>query len=165
MPAPRRFTRIAKWTGTILSLLILATWLITVPAFTKKQLEIFYTAPAFDLVLVDGTIQFRRSYAPWNGGKAFYVTWSECIGYTLEDRVPFGLGLPKSRRFARLSTGLTLPLWIPLALAAIPTLALWRRDRRPGPGHCPTCHYNLTGNTSGVCPECGTAIPNRTEAA
>jgi hypothetical protein len=23
---------------------------------------------------------------------------------------------------------------------------------------CPTCSYNLTGNVSGVCPECGTAI-------
>jgi hypothetical protein len=24
--------------------------------------------------------------------------------------------------------------------------------------HCPTCRYDLTGNTSGVCPECGAAI-------
>ena len=24
-------------------------------------------------------------------------------------------------------------------------------------GHCRKCHYNLTGNTSGICPECGTA--------
>lgn len=26
------------------------------------------------------------------------------------------------------------------------------------PGYCARCRYNLTGNTSGVCPECGTAI-------
>ncbi|HVP13635.1 MAG TPA: hypothetical protein VMV94_20845 [Phycisphaerae bacterium] len=26
-------------------------------------------------------------------------------------------------------------------------------------GFCKTCGYNLTGNTSGRCPECGTAIP------
>jgi predicted RNA-binding Zn-ribbon protein involved in translation (DUF1610 family) len=25
-------------------------------------------------------------------------------------------------------------------------------------GHCPSCNYNLTGNTSGICPECGTTI-------
>lgn len=25
----------------------------------------------------------------------------------------------------------------------------------PAPGHCPHCGYDLTGNTSGVCPECG----------
>jgi hypothetical protein len=28
------------------------------------------------------------------------------------------------------------------------------RSRFP-PGHCQTCGYNLTGNTSGRCPECG----------
>jgi hypothetical protein len=26
------------------------------------------------------------------------------------------------------------------------------------PGHCHTCDYDLTGNVSGVCPECGTVI-------
>jgi hypothetical protein len=25
-----------------------------------------------------------------------------------------------------------------------------------GAGHCPRCNYDLTGNVSGVCPECGT---------
>ncbi len=29
----------------------------------------------------------------------------------------------------------------------------------PRPGRCRNCGYNLTGNTSGVCPECGTALP------
>ena len=33
------------------------------------------------------------------------------------------------------------------------------RDRtRIPPQSCRQCGYNLTGNTSGVCPECGTAI-------
>jgi hypothetical protein len=32
------------------------------------------------------------------------------------------------------------------------------RKRKPGPGYCPTCGYNLTGNVSGVCPECGTEV-------
>lgn len=26
------------------------------------------------------------------------------------------------------------------------------------PGHCQNCGYDLTGNVSGVCPECGTAV-------
>jgi hypothetical protein len=29
------------------------------------------------------------------------------------------------------------------------------RRPTPRPGHCQTCSYDLTGNTSGVCPECG----------
>ena len=33
-----------------------------------------------------------------------------------------------------------------------------RRRRPPPPGHCRKCRYDLTGNTSGVCPECGTAV-------
>ncbi|MBI5864182.1 MAG: hypothetical protein HZB38_06720 [Planctomycetes bacterium] len=52
----------------------------------------------------------------------------------------------------------TIPL-IPLfVLLTGTTAALWRlawRCRVPLPGHCPRCGYNLTGNTSGVCPECG----------
>ncbi len=49
-----------------------------------------------------------------------------------------------------------IPLWIPFLIVAIPTLLLWRRDRRPPANHCQSCGYNLTGNVSGVCPECGT---------
>jgi len=56
--------------------------------------------------------------------------------------------------------GLNMPAWLPLLLTAIPTAWLWHRDRRlisSSPGHllCLRCGYDLTGNTSGVCPECG----------
>ncbi len=47
-----------------------------------------------------------------------------------------------------------VPIWFPFLLAAIPTVILWRRDRKLPPNHCP-CGYNLTGNVSGRCPECG----------
>ncbi len=54
---------------------------------------------------------------------------------------------------------LRVPLWIPLLLIGIPSAILWWLDRRrPRPGHCRTCDYDLTGNVSGRCPECGTAI-------
>ena len=49
-----------------------------------------------------------------------------------------------------------IPLWIPALLAGVPTFIFWRRSRRIPPGHCRACRYDLTGNTSGVCPECGT---------
>jgi hypothetical protein len=38
-------------------------------------------------------------------------------------------------------------------------LVRWRRRRRyRAAGECRQCGYNLTGNLSGFCPECGTAI-------
>jgi hypothetical protein len=52
-----------------------------------------------------------------------------------------------------------LPLWIPLALVALPTFVLWWLERRPYPaGRCQQCRYDLTGNMTGVCPECGVAV-------
>ena len=50
----------------------------------------------------------------------------------------------------------TCPLYAPFAAVAIATLALWWFGRPPRirPGHCP-CGYDLRGNVSGVCPECG----------
>ena len=35
------------------------------------------------------------------------------------------------------------------------------QPRRVPQGRCRQCDYDLTGNTSGVCPECGTAVPGR----
>ena len=57
---------------------------------------------------------------------------------------------------------LYLPLWTPIIMfAAYPSIAFirgplrrWRRGRR---GLCLKCGYNLEGNVSGVCSECGRA--------
>ncbi len=57
-----------------------------------------------------------------------------------------------------------LPLWAPLLVfATYPTIAFirgplrrWRARRKPN--HCTSCGYNLTGNVSGVCSECGEKV-------
>ncbi len=52
-----------------------------------------------------------------------------------------------------------VPIWMPLVAIGAATAYLWWTDRRPiPPGHCQKCGYNLTGNVSGRCPECGTAV-------
>lgn len=49
------------------------------------------------------------------------------------------------------------PLWVPLLAVAVPTgFAWWPRSRFPH-GHCQYCGYDLAGNTTGVCSECGKA--------
>lgn len=59
-------------------------------------------------------------------------------------------------------------LWLIAGIALLlpmSRLALWfvRRERshlRKRAGRCICCSYDLTGNVSGVCPECGTKISN-----
>ena len=41
----------------------------------------------------------------------------------------------------------------------------WHNWWGPPPGHCPHCGYNLTGNESGVCPECSTPVPTQETTA
>ena len=48
-----------------------------------------------------------------------------------------------------------VPLWIPLTVVGTATLIGRRATRRPPPRYCLNCSYNLTGNVSGTCPECG----------
>ncbi len=51
-----------------------------------------------------------------------------------------------------------VPLGALLWLLLVPTLALALRARHLDPKRCKRCEYDLTGNVSGVCPECGTAV-------
>ena len=60
------------------------------------------------------------------------------------------------------SKGVALPYWMIILFMAIAP-AFWvraeiSRRRRLRSGLCQSCGYDLTGNTSGVCPECGAAI-------
>lgn len=57
----------------------------------------------------------------------------------------------------------TIPYFVALMIPAL--AAYWvagRGMRSPAPGFCEKCDYNLTGNVSGKCPECGTPVnPDR----
>ena len=55
---------------------------------------------------------------------------------------------------------LRVPFWLVMLTAGTAGTWLWWRDRgHPRPGHC-RCGYDLTGNVSGRCPECGVVADN-----
>jgi hypothetical protein len=59
--------------------------------------------------------------------------------------------------FAVITSGVLPASW------AIGKLRKNERNRRARTGLCVACGYNLDGNISGVCPECGTAVVGKLE--
>jgi hypothetical protein len=63
----------------------------------------------------------------------------------------------------------TFPMWLLMvpAVLLVPVMSLLsmlRRAIRTRAGRCQSCGYDLTGNTSGVCPECGAQVTARPAA-
>lgn len=55
--------------------------------------------------------------------------------------------------FSLVGDALPLAQWGMVTFVFAHMARLWRRPTEPG--RCPACQYNLTGNTTGRCPECG----------
>ena len=74
-------------------------------------------------------------------------------------RERFGLVFPSARPvFGGSAEIWVMPVWIALLALLVPTTIAWIKCRRYPPGRCQSCGYDLTGNVSGTCPECGTAV-------
>lgn len=52
---------------------------------------------------------------------------------------------------------LYVPLWM-IAAVGVALMIYFRPKRGRTLGHCSRCDYDLTGNESAVCPECGTPV-------
>ena len=104
---------------------------------------IFFAHQWEPVLRVESHVRPRPSWHRWNegrSGRGFLDTWRA--------RLMFSDGRPY----------LEIPLYALFLAVAIPTLLVWRFWPKPvKPGHC-RCGYDLTGNTSGVCPECGVEV-------
>jgi hypothetical protein len=86
------------------------------------------------------------------------------IAFDVHSVAGFRTGTVMPGRLPYLLTRLVLiPLWPACGITALlPMMRLvgatrkWRRMRSKG--RCRSCSYDLTGNVSGVCPECGTSV-------
>lgn len=56
------------------------------------------------------------------------------------------------------TTGAAIIGVVPVFVAALFNRRLSRQDRRERDGACIHCGYCLTGNTTGICPECGVRV-------
>ncbi len=97
-----------------------------------------------------------RRVAKW-AGLGVCVVIAVCSTVFLQ--VSFVREFGTSRRLGLLAlfAGIVLPVLVAIKVIYI----LWIRERLSRKGNCPHCGYNLTGNESGVCPECATAVPKQ----
>jgi hypothetical protein len=150
-----RIGRVLKWAGLVVSLLIVAIWAASIPWGLWGE---WYNGGRYPIVALVG-IQAGRLIL--EGGSAFAEVEEPTSHFDVRQVSQptvnwrfHGVVHADGLRF-----DIELPLWIPFLFVAIPTAYLfWRDRRRIPPGHCQTCGYNLTGNVSGVCPECGQTI-------
>ena len=56
---------------------------------------------------------------------------------------------------------LLVPLWLAVVVAGGACICLFRltRTNAPSESSCSNCSYQLRGNLSGICPECGSPVP------
>jgi hypothetical protein len=87
----------------------------------------------------------------WVWGRFGIVVYPDLIAGTQQLSTPYPMVL-----------SLYLPYWLIILLFAVLPSA-WTlnrlRTRKNDLNLCGTCSYSLTGNTSGICPECGTPVP------
>ena len=127
-----RFRRVAKWTGLVLCVLVLAmTW------FTHTQPLVFQAGHGFQMGMGRFTVRIL-----WTASGKATIAWD-------------AVTLTPTYSIRANDFHLGFPAWLAILAVALPTAILWYRDRRPPKGHCQRCGYDLTGNVTGVCPECG----------
>lgn len=144
----RRRRSIPKWPCTVLTVLLVIVWVGSAWWFVRVS-----ALPTFGFSVGAGRVQLYWctpwSLLPERGIETFRTRMPATMHWQ------FGLerGLLSSLNMT--DTRVFIPLWFVTLLFGLPAAATWHRDRRRAPSVCVKCGYDLRGNTSGVCPECG----------
>ncbi len=148
MRTAMRSTRVRKWAAFLVFLLMLSGWIVSF------QYSLRYQNPKCDFVIVfdcGGALFAWYSPPRWHPR---HVGWE--TGLAVERREGRSWLLPQLTRPRADATWLQLPLLPILLLLLAATCWFFWKDNPPPPTHCRFCGYDMKGNVSGVCPECGT---------
>lgn len=166
MKRGRRQGRLLKWIATAVCMLVVGVWILSIWWWVSvAKAPLIFQIDSGSLHFMDAPLFWElqdfhaREQGRWRGrwqDQAHDWSWAiEQYGHPANLAERCGLRLPSWHGDPSFAS-LRVPFWLVLAVCLLPTIWLWRRDRRIEPGYC-GCGYNLTGNVSGVCPECGTA--------
>ncbi|HEX5228243.1 MAG TPA: hypothetical protein VFW44_11060 [Bryobacteraceae bacterium] len=143
------------------------------PLFVHSHFDRYWSDTTYELHISRGRMQLQKvedylkPAALWDSRPVQWDVATHSMGLRKLEPVPLVAGvtyihgLSSADRMVMHTPLEDFPLWpILIATAILPSTWLVKSFRRPKRGHCPECSYNLTGNTSGVCPECGGRISN-----
>jgi hypothetical protein len=140
-----RARRLAKWSWTLAFAAATSIWVASYWWCAVRELSY---SPMSCLFVGFGSVQGTSQ----TGGAGPNVPWQVHRRLVGENVWWFEF---RSHRY--LGDCVAIPLWAPWLVMAVPSgLFWWRHWRRAGPGQCRACRYDLAGNVTGICPECGT---------
>lgn len=164
MKLPKLITRKRlKWTGLAATLLLTAAMIASYWYWPSR----FWTSPAskssWRIQIVPGGMKLIQANGPfpWTHyrSRTARTQFHEAIGIAPPKPVDPFMWAPTFDPSTKASGSIqifSVPMWMPLVLVAVPTGILFYRDRKPKPGCCAKCRYDLTGLNGNTCPECGT---------
>lgn len=142
--------RSLKYAGLAMAGVVFLTWAVSTQRVFGTSID------GYTVLIADGSCFLFHGFNDWT----YDDTYTAFCGLRPGG---FGLCMPSKAALWGLWS-FVLPLWIPFLIVGVPTLFFfWRGRRAVLQGHCRSCGYNLTANTTGVCPECGTCIPEDTQ--
>ncbi len=144
----QRLRSTCKWGGVTLCVLLFALWFASGWYMIKLRLGTIYN-PYGHLRFFSGTAEYYSR--EWATYQSFIDPSRSEITRLYGRRYQWWA-------FEQTSMGnvTAFPIWLPFLAIALPTgFLFWSNHRQGRPGHCAACGYNLTGNTTGRCPECG----------
>lgn len=168
MGRSRRFFRGMTWAGGISCFLLLIAW------WWSTRNSAMYIRDNWRINLFSGQLSYEQNQliaaitairsrsSPFQSSSGPTPNATTSIWSVVP--VPSGLDSTYGFRGCHIEFGqwdntVILPMWMSFSMAVLGTgFCAWMSRWRLRRGFCSECDYCLTGNTSGVCPECGSAV-------